>query len=99
MFIKGNKVLLRAIELHDADILQAMMNDPEIVAALEQVYTADEAAKSDLYKTMQTEVHNNVSYLPLIFREMNYAYTKGLENFEMTASPCYVLRNIRLRTN
>lgn len=30
MFIKGNKVLLRAIELHDADILQAMMNDPEI---------------------------------------------------------------------
>ena len=81
------------------NVNRALMNDPEIVAALEQVYTADEAAKSDLYKTMQTEVHNNVSYLPLIFREMNYAYTKGLENFEMTASPCYVLRNIRLRTN
>lgn len=30
MFIRGNKVLLRAIELHDATVLQTMMNDPEI---------------------------------------------------------------------
>ena len=30
MFIKGEKVLLRAIELSDAEILQAMINDEEI---------------------------------------------------------------------
>ena len=30
MFIKGNKVLLRAIELEDADILRQMINDEEI---------------------------------------------------------------------
>lgn len=30
MFIKGEKVLLRAIELSDADVLQAMINDEEI---------------------------------------------------------------------
>ena len=30
MFIKGEKVLLRAIELRDADILRAMMNDEKI---------------------------------------------------------------------
>ena len=30
MFIKGKKVLLRAIELSDADLLQQMMNDEEI---------------------------------------------------------------------
>ena len=32
MFIKGKKVLLRAIELSDADILQQMINDEEITA-------------------------------------------------------------------
>ncbi|MBQ8310414.1 MAG: GNAT family N-acetyltransferase, partial [Clostridia bacterium] len=30
MFIKGKKVLLRAIELEDADVLQQMINDEEI---------------------------------------------------------------------
>lgn len=30
MLIKGNKVLLRAIELTDADVLQSMINDEEI---------------------------------------------------------------------
>jgi len=30
MFVKGKKVLLRAIELYDAKILQQMMNDEEI---------------------------------------------------------------------
>lgn len=30
MFIKGEKVLLRAVELSDADLLRDMMNDPDI---------------------------------------------------------------------
>ena len=30
MFIKGERVLLRAVELHDADILRQMINDEEI---------------------------------------------------------------------
>ena len=30
MFIKGEKVLLRAVELEDADLLQQMINDEEV---------------------------------------------------------------------
>ena len=79
---------------------RAMMVDPEIVAALD-VLTAssDEAVKNEQYDIMLRNTHENVSWLPLVFREMYVAYTKGMEGFSLTPSPTYNYREMRLRTN
>ncbi len=82
------------------NVNRVLMNDPEINDALVKLKaTSDEAEKATLYDTMQREVHDNVSWLPLVFRQMNFAYTKGLEGFSVTPSPTYQIRNICLRTN
>jgi len=77
-----------------------LLADPEATAALEAAQaTADADKKNEYYQTMQRENHENVTWLPLVWRKMNFGYTKGLQNFEATASPTWQMRGICLRTN
>ena len=76
------------------------MVDPEVIDACAKAQAATDAeSQNEQVRIIQENVHENVSYLPLIWRKMNFAYTKGLENFQIASAPTYAMRGIRLRTN
>lgn len=69
--------------------------DPEIQAALEVVMTTgDLDEKIEALQIIQKENHENVGWLPLFWREGNYACAKGVEGFVVESSGVTHLDNI-----
>ncbi len=100
----SNLFVIDAVNLNyfteGSGVNRVMMDSPEIKAAIDEFKAASTAeGKAEAAKKLQTICHDHVSYLPLVWREMNMAYTKGLENFSCTPSPTYNYRGMRLRLN
>ena len=55
------------------------VDDPELQALLEKgVATTDEAERLEIYKQIQTLIHDNVYWIPLVYVSGNVAYAKGM---------------------
>ncbi len=72
------------------------MNNPVVNEAIDKMIAAsDQDAKDVQWKIIETEVHEYVSFLPLVFREMNYAVSAGTIGVTLTTyGPTWNFRQI-----
>ncbi len=72
------------------------MNNPVVNEAIDKIITgANQEVKNEQWKIIQREVHDKVSFLPLVFRQMNYATTKGVQGIKLaTYGPTWRIRDI-----
>ncbi|MBR6812235.1 MAG: hypothetical protein IKM51_02560, partial [Oscillospiraceae bacterium] len=104
LFVYGNLFVIDVVNwnyyLPTSSVNRAMMNNSKVLEAIDKIKTSsDDAVRTEQLKVMQTEAHEKVSYIPICWKVNNYAYTNGLEGFEVSAMPTYNFRNVCLRTN
>ena len=83
-----------------ANTNRAAAYSEELMSYVEGAQTAlTDEAQYEQQKNIHKYFNKTCSYVPLVWRFSNFAYTTGLENFAVSAGPCYYMRDIALRLN